>query len=115
MLSAMTDEIPEYSLLCSACHTPCTGADAHVIPHWNASMRMVVTTYRCGQCWIGSLAAMRDAMPDAEVRLGFCDFLTRRGYEKDAETIRAAEPELQQTWLIRLIDAIESGDLVFEP
>ena len=95
MVSAMTDEIQEYSLLCSACYTPCTGAEAHVIPHWNATMGMVVTTYRCGQCWIGSLAAMRDAVR-----------------AKDAETIRAAEHELQQTWLIRVIEA---GELVFKP
>ena len=112
----MTPDPQEYSLLCSACHTPCTGAEAHVIPHWNAVMRMVVTTYRCGRCWIGSLVEMRSAVrTDADVRLGFCDFLTRRGYEKDAETIRAAEPELQQTYLIRVIDAVQSGDLVLDP
>lgn len=112
----MTDESPEYSLLCSACYTPCTGAEAHVIPWWNTTARMVVTTYRCEQCWIGSLAELREAVKaEAEVRISFCDFLSRRGYEKDAETIRSAEPDLQQTYLIRVIDAIETGELVFGP
>ena len=112
----MTEESPEYSLLCSACYTPCAGASAHVMPRWNPDAQTVWTTYRCDNCWHGSLAEMREAVrAHAEVRLGFCDFLARRGYEKDAETIRAAEPELQQTYLIRVIDAVESGALVFEP
>ncbi|MDQ5840611.1 MAG: hypothetical protein M3537_05600 [Chloroflexota bacterium] len=112
----MPEESQEYSLLCSACYTPCTGALAHVVPTWNTTMRIVVTTYRCERCWVDSLAEMREAVrADAEVRLSLCDFLSRRGYEKDAETIRAAEAELQQTYLIRVIDAIETGELVFEP
>ena len=48
---AMADETePPYSLMCSACYTPCTGADAHVVPRWNPDRQMVITAYRCGGC-----------------------------------------------------------------
>ena len=52
---------------------------------------------------------------DPDVRSSFCDFLERRGYGRDAETIHQAEPGLQQTYLIRVLDAIESGELILEP
>jgi hypothetical protein len=54
-------------------------------------------------------------LADADVRASFCDFLARRGYSKDVETIRAASPEQQETWLLRLVDAVESGALELEP
>ena len=105
-----------YNLLCSACHTPCSADQAHVVPGWNPAVRRVWTTYRCDNCWRESLAALREAVTsDAEVGPSFCDFLSRRGYGKDAETIRAAPAALQQTYLLRLIDAIETGQLVLEP
>ena len=105
-----------YSLLCSACYSPCSGDQAHVVPRWNPAVRRVWTTYRCDNCWHQSLAELRDAVTsDAEVGSSFCDFLSRRGYDKDAETIRAAPAALQQTYLLRLIDAIETGQLVLEP
>ncbi|HEU5218964.1 MAG TPA: hypothetical protein VFU23_09905 [Gemmatimonadales bacterium] len=113
----MIDE-PEapYSILCSACYQPCSGAEAHVVPGWNPGMRRVWTTYRCEACWRGTLAYMRTSVStDPEVRLSFCDFLERRGFGRDAETIRAAEPAQQETWLLRVLDAIESRDLVLEP
>ena len=76
----------------------------------------VLTTYRCDNCWRQSLAELREAaLSDARVGLSFCDLLSRRGYGRDAETIRSAPTELQQTYLLRLIDAIEAGELILEP
>jgi len=43
----MTEETPEYNLLCSACYTPCAGTSAHVMPRWNPDAQTVWTTYRC--------------------------------------------------------------------
>lgn len=45
----------------------------------------------------------------------FCDFLARLGYGKDAETIRVAPPKTQQVYLLRVIDAVQAGQLVFHP
>jgi hypothetical protein len=111
------EEIPPFNLMCSACFTPCAGADAHVIPRWNADQRSIFTTYRCSNCWLSSLAELREAVTsgDTEVRASFCDFLARHGYKKDSETIRQAPSDLQQTHLLRVIDAVQGGVLVFDP
>ena len=112
----MTDaETPEVFFLCSRCRTPTPQAECTVLPGWNAGVGQVITNYRCTACRAPSLAELRSAIAEAEVRHSFCDFLARRGYGKDAETIRAAPPEQQQTWLLRLVDAVESGALAFEP
>jgi hypothetical protein len=103
--------------MCSACRTPCSGADAHVIPKWNREMRRILTTYRCGNCWISSLADLRSviATGELEVHTSFCDFLARHGYTKDAETIRAFPPEQRQVYLTRVLDAVESQSIIFDP
>jgi hypothetical protein len=113
----MADELPEsYSLMCSGCHTPCTGADAHVIPHWNPAVGKVLTTYRCGECWVEALDQTRgDVVSGApEVRASFWDFMARRGFT-DAETFRAAPPDRQEATLLAILDAVQSGRLVLEP
>ena len=112
----MTDEeTPEVFFMCSGCRTPTPQAESSVLPGWNAQLGQVITNYRCSACRNASLAELRSALAGAEVRAGFCDFLARRGYAKDAETIRAAPPEQQETWLLRLVDAVESGALELEP
>lgn len=106
-----------YSLLCSACYTPCSGAEAHVIPRWNPEVRRVLTTYRCGNCWLQALSQLRESVTsgEAEVLSSFCDFLSRHGYGKDAETIRAASFTTQQTHLLAIVDAVQAGDITFGP
>jgi hypothetical protein len=52
---------------------------------------------------------------EAEVLSSFCDFLSRHGYGKDAETIRAASFAKQQTHLLAIVDAVQAGDITFGP
>ena len=114
----MTEDTEEpYSLLCSACRTPCAGDDAHVIPRWNPAQRRVITAYRCGKCWPAGLEELRVAVSsdDPEVRASFADFLERRGYAKDATMLRTAAPAEQLSFLLELIDLLESQRLTFEP
>jgi predicted metal-binding protein len=108
---------PPFSLMCSGCYTPCSGADAHVIPKWNREMRRILTTYRCGKCWGAALVELRAqlASEEAEVQTSFCDFLARHGYTKDAEAIRAFPPETRQVYLIKVVDAVEAQANVFDP
>ena len=111
------DTEPPYSLLCSACRTPCTGADAHVIPRWNPELRQVITAYRCGNCLPAGLEELRGAVRsgDAEVPASFADFLERRGYTGDAERLRGMPPEDQLAFLLTVTDLLESQRLIFEP
>jgi hypothetical protein len=114
----MTEEIEApYSLMCSACYTPCSGADAHVIPHWNTDQEMVFTTYRCGNCWLPGLAEMRESLNsgDPEVQTSFCDFLARQGFTKDAEAIRVMPMAERQAYQLQIVDAVEAGKIVFHP
>lgn len=76
---------------------------------------MVITAYRCGNCWLPSLAELRMAVADAEVRISFCDFLARRGESRAAEIIRTAPAQEQQAHLFRLIDALEAGEIILDP
>jgi hypothetical protein len=109
------EETPEVFFLCSRCRTPTPEADTTVLPGWNPGLGQVITNYRCSVCRDASLAELRSAMAAPEARASFCDFLSRRGYGKDAETIRAASPEQQEAWLLRLVDAVAAGALEFEP
>jgi len=114
----MADENhPSYSLLCSACYTPCSGADAHVIPRWNPELRRIFTTYRCGNCWLRSLAELRAAVTsgEAEVQTNFCDFLARHGHSKDADMIRSAPSGQRQAYLLAILDAVQAEKIVFHP
>jgi hypothetical protein len=114
----MTEELPEaYSLMCSGCHSPCSGADAHVIPRWNPTLRKVLTTYRCSNCWVTSLNELRAQVTsgEAEVRASFWVFLARHGFTKDAQTIRVAPSEEQEATLLAILDAVQAKRLIFEP
>jgi hypothetical protein len=113
----MDEERPEaYSLMCSGCHTPCSGADAHVIPRWNPELGGVLTTYRCGNCWVQALDDLRAEVVSgkAEVRVSFWDFMTRHGF-RDAETFRAAASAEQEATLLAIVDAVQSGRVIFDP
>ena len=103
--------------MCSGCHTPCSGTDAHVIPRWNPEWRKVLTTYRCGNCWLAPLAELRAAINsgDAEVVNSFWEFLIRQGYGKDSDSLRAAPLDEQRTLLLRVVDAVEAGTVLFHP
>jgi hypothetical protein len=114
----MAEEIDApYSLMCSACYTPCAGADAHVIPHWHTDREMVFTTYRCGNCWLPGLAEMRESINSGaeEVQTSFCDFLARQGYARDAEGIRAMPVAERKAYQLRILDAVEGARIVFHP
>lgn len=108
--------VDEYLLLCSGCRTPTPAHDATVIPRWNPDAGTVWTSYRCAKCLPQALDELRALVADrAEVRASFCDFLDGRGYQKDVATIRAAAPELQTTYLTRVLDAVQDGRLILEP
>jgi len=114
----LQEEIPQpYSLMCSGCYTPCSGAFAHVVPRWNAEWRKVLTTYRCGNCWLEALAELRAAIGsgDADVWSSFGEFLIRHGYGKDSDSLRAAPFEEQRALLLQVLDAVEAGTIVFQP
>ena len=114
----MTEELPEsYSLMCSGCHTPCSGTDAHVIPRWNPAMGKVLTTYRCSNCWVASLDELRGQVVSGapEVRASFWDFLARHGFSRDADTMRGGPAEEQEATLLLIIDAVQTGRLVLDP
>jgi hypothetical protein len=114
----MDEETPEsYFLLCSACYTPCSGADAHVVPRWNPERRKVFTTYRCGNCWLSSLDELRAAVKscESEVLASFCDFLTHQSFRKDADMIRAASSGQQRAYLLAIVDAVQAEKIKFHP
>jgi hypothetical protein len=111
------DHEPAYYLLCSACRTPCSGSEAHVIPHWHPEARKVFTTYRCGNCWLPSLDRMRAAVTlgEAEVLASFWEFLVRQGYTKDTAELRIAPMDQQQKILLAVLDAVQAGTVTFHP
>jgi hypothetical protein len=114
----MSDELPSsYSLLCSECLSPCSGADAHVLPSWNPQSERVVTVYRCENCWLSSLAAFRAALiaggPD--IRGSFCDFLERHRFRQDAARLRVAPLDEQLAIFLQLLAALGTGRLILEP
>lgn len=114
----MDEEAPEsYFLLCSTCHTPCSGADAHVIPRWDPERRKIFTTYRCSNCWLQPLEELRAAVATGECKVlaSFCDFLRRQGYRKDADTIRAASSGQQKAYLLAIVDAVQAQKIKFHP
>jgi len=76
----------------------------------------MITAYRCGNCWLGSLAELRSVLSSApEAQLGFCDFLARRGYGKDAAALRAAPAGERLTTLLAVVDALQTERLRFDP
>ncbi|HEV8454635.1 MAG TPA: hypothetical protein VGQ69_02030 [Gemmatimonadales bacterium] len=105
-----------YHLMCSACYTPCPAADGHVVPHWRADSRRILTAYRCGSCWRQTLTELRAVVLREEPELpdSFCDFLARQGFT-DTHVIRTAAPEQQRQYMLRILDAIENGQLTFHP
>lgn len=103
-------------LLCSGCYTPCALAEGHVVPRWRPDVGSVITAYRCPTCWLASLAELRAALStEPEAQTGFCDFLARRGYAKDAEALRAAPDDERLMRLLVLVDALETDRLRFDP
>jgi hypothetical protein len=114
----MTEDVSEpYSLLCSACYTPCSGSDAHVIPRWNSIVRSVLTTYRCSECWRGSLAELRSLVVsgDREVMASFLDFVSRHSYAVVGEVARADGFAEQQAYLLGFLDALEEQRVILRP
>jgi len=114
----MSDELPtSYNLLCSACLTPCAGADAHVLPSWNPQLEQVVTAYRCEKCWLSSLEAFQGTLTTGgpEIRGSFCDFLERHRFRQDAARLRLAPPEEQLAVFLQLLAALRSGRLILDP
>jgi hypothetical protein len=78
---------------------------------------MVLTTYRCGNCWLEALAELRIAIAsgDGEVWNSFWEFLIRHGWGKDSDMLRATPFDAQRTLLLKMVDAVEGGVVVFEP
>ena len=110
------EDQPPVSFLCSNCYTPCSGADAHVIPNWNASQRRILTTYRCSRCWIQALDHTRDAVKsgDPEVVTSFCEFLERQRFN-DIDVIRNAPAKQAEGMLLTVLDAVQNGRVEFNP
>ena len=110
------EDQPPVSFLCSNCYTPCSGADAHVVPNWNESQRRILTTYRCSQCWIQALDHTRDAVRSGnpEVVTSFCEFMERQRFN-DVDMLRKATPEEAEGMLMMILDAVQNGRVEFDP
>ncbi|HXY29071.1 MAG TPA: hypothetical protein VEI06_00050 [Gemmatimonadaceae bacterium] len=106
----------DVNLLCSKCYTPTPLAEAHVIPTWNPAMGMVVTTYRCNNCWLSGVAEMRALVSsgDEAAQLSLCDFIVRQGYT-DVDMIRNAPADQRKEMLLKVLDALEAGRITFHP
>jgi hypothetical protein len=52
---------------------------------------------------------------DPAVVASFCDFLTRQGYEEDANAIRLASPDEARIVLLTVLDAVREERLFFNP
>ena len=76
----------------------------------------MLTTYRCGNCWVQSLEDLRAEVSSAkaEMRASFWDFMTRHGF-RDAEAFRAAPAAEQEATLFAILDAVQSERVIFEP
>jgi len=87
------------------------------VPWWNVRAGRVLTTYRCEDCWLSSIAELRTLLTAGapDVRAGFCDFLGHHRFRRDAERLRFAPPEEQLAVFLQLLAALEDGRLVFEP
>ena len=103
--------------MCSGCYTPTPVAEGHVIPHWNPTVRRILTAYRCNNCWISGLDETRTALSsgDADVIPSFCDFLELQRFTTDAEALRAAPPDEVRAVLMAMLDAVQSGRATFDP
>lgn len=110
------EDQPPVSFMCSNCYTPCSGADAHVVPNWNVSQRRILTTYRCSNCWIQALDHTRDAVRsgDQEVVASFCEFMERQRFN-DVDMLRKATPEEAERMILMVLDAVQNGRVEFDP
>jgi hypothetical protein len=77
----------------------------------------ILTTYRCANCWHQAIDDSRMAVRsgDPTVRNSFCDFLVLHGYQRDAATLRAAPPLQQERQLLAILDALQAGQILFDP
>jgi hypothetical protein len=103
--------------MCSGCYTPTPATEGRVIPHWNKTVRRILTAYRCNNCWLAAIDETRAALNsgDADVIPSFCDFLELQRFTKDAETLRASPPEEARATLLAILDAIQDGRAKFDP
>ena len=111
----MTDQTARpCHLLCSACYTPCSEADAHVVPHWKPHRRMVIKAYRCGACRPAAIDELRAAVAAGPEGLeaSFHEFLVRHGRDDYAERLSTAAPEGRHAVLLAIVDAVDAGQLV---
>lgn len=89
----------------------------HVIPFWNSTVRRVLTTYRCNNCWVAGVEVTRTALNsgDPDVIGSFCDFLSLQRFTKDAENLRNGPPDEARKMLNLMLDATLDGRAVFDP
>lgn len=105
-------------MLCSSCYKVCSGADAHVIPWWNADAGDVFTTYRCGSCWLSSLDETDQFLQsdrfDADAQQKLAAFFGRHSIA--AGTRLGALPRPEAVRVAReLLAAVRSGAVVLQP
>jgi hypothetical protein len=107
----------QLQLFCSVCMKTSPAAEARVIPWWNNDSQDFLTTYRCGGCFIQSLAETRSkiSLLDTDTRRKFCEFLERHDYIVDAGTIREAPLDEASRLIGTVLDAIESGEVRLSP
>jgi hypothetical protein len=113
----LPDPMPE--LMCSRCFTLCSGANAHVIPWWNEQAADVLTTYRCGACWLESLDETRRFVESAQFDDHVCEKFVaffRRHQETDVAARLAELPRAEvRAALVEVLAQVRAGALVLHP
>jgi hypothetical protein len=103
--------------MCSGCYTPTPVAEGHVVPGWNTTVRRILTSYRCNNCWLAAIDETRAALNsgDADVIPSFCDFLELQRFTTDAEALRIAPPDEARAVMLAMLDALQAGRAKFDP
>lgn len=112
-----SDPTPE--LMCSRCYTLCSAANAHVIPWWNEQAADVLTTYRCGACWLESLDETRRFVESAQFDEDVCEKFVaffRRHEEADVAARLAELPRAAvRAALVDILAQVRARTLVLHP
>ncbi|HXC27094.1 MAG TPA: hypothetical protein VNV38_03995 [Stellaceae bacterium] len=106
-------EEAERQVLCSRCLEVFAESQIHVIPWFNETAERYITTYRCEQCWLPSLAETRtrlSVMQDEAEIADAAEFFKRNGYFIH-EYLRGDPMDVVRRILVHMLGMMERGDI----
>ena len=109
-LAKSPEEVP---IVCSGCLRLVSETLVHVIPYFNKEVRGFVTTYRCEQCWLPSLAETRTRLANTADEMELASavaFFERRGVILH-EFKRGDPAPVIRKMLSRMLDLLKSGTI----